>query len=120
MKLLLCALVALFIAVPAATASTPQSWWTEDFATSVVLDSDWAFVNDVLDADCTGWGGYRTNADGDELFNRFECTVYQDDTSSYCLPGECSGPSLIDTYVIRIRAIGLKTFVILGRRGVAG
>lgn len=120
MKEIIVAVAAAIALVGAGSASAagPQSFWSEDYASAVVLDSAWAETHNVLDADCQGWGGYRLAADGTSSFNRFDCTIWQDGGSSYCLPGECNDPSVVTAYVIRIRSIGKRLFVIIGRRSI--
>jgi hypothetical protein len=109
--------VGLVLAAPA-TAGRNESWWNPDHAEAVLLDSDWAFDQDVMDASCKGWGGYKPGSDSERTFNRFVCTAYAERESTWCLPGECTVGFATSTCAIRVklRATGAESFLLSGTR----
>lgn len=114
--------------IAGASAHGSDQWWTTDHAEAVILNSDWAFAQDVTDATCTGWGATLVASSGDTAgensYKRFICKAYaQEDNSGYCLPGECSNGGQtqgICTYTIKIQSISANDFLVAGVKSRCG
>lgn len=113
------ALVIASVAAVSASGSVPEAWWTTDHAEAALLNSDWAFTNNVDDATCNGWGAARLDTSTtSSSFHRFVCSAYAQLDEQTCLPGECASDSFVQLciYRLRIQATGRDTFILASVR----
>jgi hypothetical protein len=111
------AAIALLVASPA-SARGEDKWWTTDRAEALLLDSDFVFNNDIVDATCNGWGTAKLAADGTRSYRRFVCSAISEVESQWCLPGECDTQTITTTcnYKLKLQTINDSDFILSGVR----
>ena len=98
----------------AATAAGTYTW-TEDEATSRLLDSDEMFEAGVVDGECMGWGTPRLDTSGRPTFKRFVCKLQSEGVDPWGEDQACTiRVRLIVVNPVRARIVSTRNSCAMG------